>query len=283
MRTFAATSPLATLSCSSPRSSLPYLACCSLRDTAPPLSTALTWASTCSTAISLSPCTSAAPAPFSVPSSCYTSCLAHTPPSPARCSHSGKGHTCPGPTWGTSSTLHPLFLWQPEHTLLPHRGRVCCRCHGLLLSHDPGPRAVAERLLQALHTAPLQICVPSPALHVEVFGVTRSNPGTVSHAGVLHGTAITKTPSLLRIPIAPPVSGFPYIGLGSFRWSSPGARITKSDLIISPSEYGPQFSFSAKMLWRYTPPPPHHTVAQRVRLPPWRQIVGLGGVRLPPV
>ena len=68
------------------------------------------------------------------------------------------------------------FLIQPEHPLLPHRGRVCCGCHGLLLSHDPGPRAVAERLLQALRTAPLQICVPRPAPRVEVFGVTRGTP-----------------------------------------------------------------------------------------------------------
>ena len=75
-------------------------------------------------------------------------------------------------------------------------------------------------------------------------------PWRGSLTGVLHGTAITKTPRLLRIPIAPPVSGLPYIGLGSFRWSSPGARLTKS-------EYGPQFSFSAKTLWRCTPPPTH--------------------------
>ena len=84
-------------------------------------------------------------------------------------------------------------------------------------------------------------------------------PWRSSLTGVLHRTAITKTPRLLRIPIAPPVSGLPYIGLGSFWWSSPGARLTKSDLIISPSEYGPQFSFSAKTLWRCTPPPPTHT------------------------
>ena len=67
------------------------------------------------------------------------------------------------------------FLLRPEHPLLPHRGRVRRVCHGLLLGHDPGPRAVEERLLQALRTDPLKICVPSPATHVEVFGVTRSN------------------------------------------------------------------------------------------------------------
>ena len=103
----------------------------------------------------------------SVPSACYTSGLAHTPLLPARCSHSGTGHTCPGQAWGTSSVR-----------ILPHRGPIiCCGCHGLLLGHDPGPRAVAERLLQALRTAPLQICVPSPAPHFEVFGVTRGHSG----------------------------------------------------------------------------------------------------------
>ena len=84
----------------------------------------------------------------------------------------------------------------------------------------------------------------SPPLH---------RPWRGSLTRVLHGTAITKTPRLLRIPIVPPVFGLPYIGLGSFRWSSPGARLTKSDLIIPPSAYGPQFSFSAKTLWRCTP------------------------------
>ena len=54
VRTFAATYRLATLSCSSPRSSPPSLACCAPRDTAPPLCAALPGRSTCSTAISLS-------------------------------------------------------------------------------------------------------------------------------------------------------------------------------------------------------------------------------------
>ena len=35
------------------------------------------------------------------------------------------------------------FLLRPEHPLLPHWGSVCCGCHGFLLGHDPGPRAVA--------------------------------------------------------------------------------------------------------------------------------------------
>ena len=39
------------------------------------------------------PCASAASAPLSVPSPRSTSCLAHTPPSAARCSHSRTGRT----------------------------------------------------------------------------------------------------------------------------------------------------------------------------------------------
>ena len=123
------------------------------------------------------PCASAAPAPHYVPSPPrYTSCLAHTPPSSARCSHSRRVILDPGPL-GAHPPRGIPFLLRPEHPVLPHRGRVRRGCHGLLLGHDPGPRAVEERLLQALHTATLQICVPSPATHVEVFGVTRGHSG----------------------------------------------------------------------------------------------------------
>ena len=99
----------------------------------------------------------------------------HTPPpSLSRCSHSRQVILDPGPL-----VAHPPrgipFLLRPECPLLPHWGRVHHGCHGLLLGHDPGPWAVEEQLLQALRTAPLHICVPSPATHVEVFGVTRGH------------------------------------------------------------------------------------------------------------
>ena len=205
------------------------------------------------------------------------------------------------------------FLLRPEHPHLPHRGRVRRGGHGFLLGHDQGPPAVEGRLLQALRPAPRQVRVPRPATHAEVFGVTRGGqacggavapggwlscnllvisalgsssffssppllrPWRSSLTGVLHGTSITKTPRLLRIPIAPPVSGLPYIGLGSFRWSSPGARLTKSDLIISPSEYGSQFSFSAKTLWRCTPPPPTPYRGTATEAPSLASYCGFGG------
>ena len=65
------------------------------------------------------------------------------------------------------------FLLRPQHPLLPHRGRVRRGGHGFLLGHDPGPRAVAGRLLPALRPAPSQVRVPRPTKHAEVFGVTR--------------------------------------------------------------------------------------------------------------
>ena len=77
-----------------------------------------------------------------------------------------------GPAWGTSSG-GLSFLLRPQHPLLPHRGRVRRGGHGFLLGHDPGPRAVAGRLLPALRPAPSQVRVPCPTTHAEVFGVTR--------------------------------------------------------------------------------------------------------------
>ena len=65
------------------------------------------------------------------------------------------------------------FLLRPQHPLLPHRGRVRRGGHGFLLGHDPGPRAVAGRLLPALRPAPSQVRVPRPTKHAKVFGVTR--------------------------------------------------------------------------------------------------------------
>ena len=198
VRTFAATSRLATLSCSSPRSSPPSLASSAPRNTAPPLRAALTQASTCSTAISLStpngvaslrlkaskidpfraggrPCASAAPAPLSVPSPRYTSYLAHTPHFVGPLFRvPGRVILDPGPL-GAHPPRGIPFLLRPEHPLLPHLGRVRRGCQGLLLGHAPGPRAMEERLPQSLRVgdAPPQICVPSPATHVEVFGPYR--------------------------------------------------------------------------------------------------------------
>ena len=67
----------------------------------------------------------------SVPSPRYTSCLAHTPPSPARVRLPGRVILDPGPL-GAHPPRGVPFLLRPEHPLLPHRGRVRCGCHGLL-------------------------------------------------------------------------------------------------------------------------------------------------------
>ena len=71
------------------------------------------------------------------------------------------------------------FRLRPEHPLLPHRGRVRCGCHGLLLGHDPGPRAVERATPSgAMYSSPPHMC-SSPAPHVEVFGVTRGHLGGI--------------------------------------------------------------------------------------------------------
>ena len=157
------------ISCSSPRSSPPSLACCTLQNTAPPLHAALTRASTCSNTISLS-----------TPNAGWRVCASRH----QRQIPSGWRVCAPLPHWLRSLSLHrvtpvawhtphlrwpvvripgrvildpgplgahPLggipFLLRPEHPLLPHRGCIRRGGHGLLLGHDPGPQAVEERLL----------------------------------------------------------------------------------------------------------------------------------------
>ena len=111
----------------------------------------------------------------SVPSPRYTSCLAHTPPSPARVRLPGRVILDPGPL-GAHPPRGVPFLLRPEHPLLPHRGRVRCGCHGLLLGMIPA----LGRLRRDSFTRYVQLpsrCVPSPAPRVEVFGVTRGHSG----------------------------------------------------------------------------------------------------------
>ena len=116
----------------------------------------------------------------------------------------------PGPL-GAHPPCNIPFLLRPEHPLLLHRGGggggggICCGCHGLLLGHDPGPRAVAERLLQVLRTAPLHVCVPSPSPHVAVFRVTWGHSGDSAIAGNLWHAGGVHKPRLLNVHPPPPL------------------------------------------------------------------------------
>ena len=156
-------------------------------------------ASTCSTAISLSTPNAGwefahhsvidrslpgggggvrAPLPHrlrSVPSPRYTSCLAHTPPSPARVRLPGRVILDPGP-FGAHPPRGVPFHLRPAHPLLPPRGRVRCGCHGLLLGMIPALGRLRIDSFKRYVQLPSR-CVPSPAPRVEVFGVTRGHSG----------------------------------------------------------------------------------------------------------
>ena len=174
------------LSCSSPRSSPPSLACCAPRNTAPlavPRShsrprprggefahqavkdgSLLGWGA--------HPCASAARAPLSV-SLHRAAPVAWRPPHLRRPVVRIPGWVIPNPgPLGAHPPGGLSFLLRPQHPLLPYRGRVRRRGHGFLFGHDPGPRAVEGRLLPALRPAPRQVRVPRPTTHAEVFGVT---------------------------------------------------------------------------------------------------------------
>ena len=113
----------------------------------------------------------------SVPSPRYTSCLAHTPPSPARVRLPGRVILDPGPL-GAHPPRGVPFLLRPAHPLLPPRGRVRCGCHGLLLGMIPalGRLRLRSDSFKRYVQLPSR-CVPSPAPRVEVFGVTRGHSG----------------------------------------------------------------------------------------------------------
>ena len=177
----------------------------------------------------------------SVPSPRYTSSLAHTPPSPARVRIPGRVILDPGPL-GAHPPRGIPFLLRPEHPLLPHRGRVRCGCHGLLLGHDPGPRAVAERLLQALRTAPLQMC-SRPSSACRSF---RSNAGALG------------APTLSQAPA----------GREAGQWRPAVGTSCRLSVI---SDLGSSSNFSPR------PPPPPPPPGPLLR--PWRSIAYRGPPR----